>query len=149
VRRFVLGFDGSSNARRALELLLRLRPDRRKAAAVISVVEPLRLPAASRLPESARASLHAELKRLHRQRESAAREMVEMAVTRLRAGGWRADGEVRLGAPLAALLEGAEEHRADVLMLGARAKRGAERLLLGSVASGALDSAPIPVLIVP
>jgi len=148
-RRFVLGFDGSPSARRALELLLRLRPDGRNAAVVISVVEPLRLPAASRLPETTRASLHAELRRLHRQRESTARRKLEAAVTRLRASGWRANGEVRLGAPLAALLERAEEHRANVLMLGASTKRGAERFILGSVASGALDAATIPVLIIP
>lgn len=149
VRRFVLGFDGSANARHALQLLLRLRPDRRSAAVVIKVIEPLRLPAAGRLPGGARASLHAELRRVHRQRESAARRTVDAAVARLRESGWHASGEVRLGAPLAALLDGAKEHRADVLVLGARAKRGAERLILGSVASGALDAAPIPVMIVP
>lgn len=59
-----------------------------------------------------------------------------------------AKGEVRVGAPLASLLEAVQEHRADVLILGARATSGLERALLGSVASGALDRSPVPVMLV-
>jgi len=39
-------------------------------------------------------------------------------------------------------------HRADILVLGARAASGLKRALLGSVANGALDRAPMPVLLV-
>jgi nucleotide-binding universal stress UspA family protein len=38
---------------------------------------------------------------------------------------------------------------ADVLVVGARGHNAVERLLLGSVAQGALDRAPMPVLVVP
>ena len=62
--------------------------------------------------------------------------------------GWTAKSEVRFGAPLASLLEAVEEHRADVLMLGARAMSGLENALLGSVANGALDRSPVPVMLV-
>ena len=55
---------------------------------------------------------------------------------------------MRVGAPLATLLKAAEEHHADVLVVGARATGGLERALLGSVANGALNRSPVPVLLV-
>ena len=40
------------------------------------------------------------------------------------------------------------KERADVLIVGARGVTGLRRLLLGSVAEGALNTSPVPVLIV-
>jgi nucleotide-binding universal stress UspA family protein len=73
---------------------------------------------------------------------------LDLAVARLEARGWRAEREVRNGAPLDNLLRAAVEHRADLLVVGARGVSGVERVLLGSVADRALDRSPVPVLIV-
>jgi len=51
-------------------------------------------------------------------------------------------------ASFASLLEAVAEHRADVLMLGKRATGGFEPMLLGSVANGALEHSPVPVMLV-
>jgi len=46
------------------------------------------------------------------------------------------------------LLEAITRTSADVVVLGARAAGGVERALLGSVADGALNRSPVPVLVV-
>ena len=71
-------------------------------------------------------------------------------MARLKRRGWSATGEVRIGAPLERLLRlwsAADDHRADVLVLGARGVSGLERALLGSVADGALNRARIRLLL--
>ena len=75
--------------------------------------------------------------------------LVDAGVARLRRAGWKAEGEIRVGAPLASLLKAVAEHRGDVLVLvlGARGISGVERVLLGSVASGALNNCPVVWLV--
>jgi nucleotide-binding universal stress UspA family protein len=53
-----------------------------------------------------------------------------------------------MGVPLPEVLAAIRAARADTLVLGARGVGGVERLLLGSVAEGALSQAPVPVLLV-
>ncbi len=55
----------------------------------------------------------------------------------------------RTGLPLPALLAAVKASRSDLLALGGKGKTGAARVLLGSVADGALKQSPVPVLIVP
>jgi len=55
---------------------------------------------------------------------------------------------VRAATPLVGLLDAAKAAQADVLVIGARGTGGVSRLLLGSVAEGALARAPISVLVV-
>ena len=58
------------------------------------------------------------------------------------------DVAVTNAAPLQSLLLAVTEARADLLMVGATGTTQLQRLLLGSVAQGALDGSPVPVLIV-
>jgi nucleotide-binding universal stress UspA family protein len=55
---------------------------------------------------------------------------------------------VRTGVPLPELLRAVAETRANVVVVGARGVGGIERVLLGSVAEGALSRSPVSVLIV-
>ena len=149
VRRFVVGFDGCSNAERALEFLSSLEPVRGSSVMLVNVVEPVSVPASvGRLPSSIRAHVHSEVAALNKERYQQGQITVAAGAARLERSGWKVKTEVRVGAPLASMLKAVEEHRADVLVLGARATAGVERLLLGSVANGALDRSPIPVLLV-
>ena len=77
-----------------------------------------------------------------------ARREVEAAAARLRRAGWLVRPSVRVGVPLPELLNVVREERAELLALGARGAGGAARLLLGSVADGALKKAKVAVLIV-
>ncbi len=56
--------------------------------------------------------------------------------------------EVRIGPPVQAVLEAAEEYRPRILVLGTHGRTGIKRLVLGSVAEQILRRAPVPVLTV-
>ncbi|MGQ0696678.1 MAG: universal stress protein [Panacagrimonas sp.] len=149
VRRFVLGFDGCLNAERALDFLSSLDPVRGSSVVLVNVVEPAHVPSSlARFPSSVRAPFRREVSaiKVHRREQGQAR--LDLAATRLEGLGCTIRTEVRVGDPLASLLEAVEEHRADVLTLGARATEGLDRALLGSVASGALDRSTAAVLLV-
>lgn len=149
VRRFVVGFDGCPNSELALEFLSSLEPGRGNRVVLVNVVQPIQTPGSiGRFPRSMRASIDQQVTALNEEQRQQAETTVVAGATRLVRSGWTAKGEVRIGAPLASLLAAVEEHRADVLMLGARASGGLEHLLLGSVANGALDRSPVPVMLV-
>lgn len=149
MRRFVIGFDGKPPSRRAIRFLCRLKPEPRNLAVVVTVVDPMPFPRMARLPRATREALRAEVVRINRRSVEQARRKADRAAAVLRRAGWRVQPQVILGAPLTSLLGAASETAAHALVVGARATSGVARLLLGSVASGALDRAPTPVVIVP
>jgi nucleotide-binding universal stress UspA family protein len=146
-RRVVIGIDGSSNSRRAVDLVARL-PHAGLAATVVCVVEPRSVPTAGRLPSWLRSIVLSELAAVNAALVREARRHVDTAAARLRRAGWTARAEVLTGTPLAGLLDTADRTNADLLVVGARAKSGVNRALLGSVAAGALDRSAVPVLVV-
>jgi len=148
VRRFVIGYDDSPNARRAIKLLTRLEPARGSRAVLVNVIELIAPTGIARLPSSVRTSLRSELAALHTKRYEQAQARLKGAVEQLKRAGWTAQAEVRQGSPLTGVLAAAKEHKADILVLGARATSGLTRLLLGGVAQGALDNSRTPVLLV-
>jgi len=145
---FVVGLDGSANARRAVAFLAGLAVPRRGQVTLLRVVEPVRLPSTALMPGTVRAALNQQVARLNAERMAPARRDVDEAAAELQRAGWRVRKLVRSGTPLEELLAVARTARADCLVVGARGIGGVERLLLGSVAMGALDRATIPVLIV-
>ena len=147
-RSVVLGVDGSPHSRRAAAFAARLTPPAGGRVTVVSVVEPVRPPSMALLPASIRGRLAGAAAQLERARLNAGRRRAEAAVRTMEKGGWRAKASVRTGVPLAELLEAVKEARADLLVLGARGTGGLARLLLGSVAEGALRLASVPVLVV-
>lgn len=146
-RRLVIGVDGSSNARRAVDLIARL-PHAGITATVVRVVEPRIVPTAGRLPASLRAIVLSELAAMNATLVREARRDVDSAAARLRRAGWKVRGDVWTGTPLAGLLKVVDRTKTDLLVVGARATSGVKRALLGSVAAGALDRSTVPVLVV-
>jgi nucleotide-binding universal stress UspA family protein len=145
-RRLLIGVDGSPHAGRAVAFVAALPPPRGGQARLLSVVEPVRLPSTGLLPAKVRAAVTSEAAELEKERLAAARRQLAVARARLERTGWRVRIEVRAGRPLDELLGAAEG--ADALVVGARGVRAMERLLLGSVAEGAVARAPVPVLVV-
>ena len=149
VRRFVVGYDGCENARRAVDFLCSLEQPPGSRVVLVNVMEPVPTPrSVSLLPKPARSQLQHELRGLNDERLRNAERTLKEAFVRLTKCGWSAKAEVRTGAPLSRLLSAVDDHRADVLVLGARAVSGVERAVLGSVANGALNRSRIPVLLV-
>lgn len=148
VRSVVLGVDGSPHSRRAAAFLGRLAPPARGHVTVVSVVEPVRAPSVALMPAGVRSRLAGAAADLERGRLAAARRSVDDAARALEKAGWTARTSVRSGVPLAELLQAVKQARADLLVLGARGTGGLDRLLLGSVADGALKRSGTAVLIV-
>jgi nucleotide-binding universal stress UspA family protein len=150
VRRLVIGFDASAGARAAVSFASRLEHRRGRHAVLLSVLEPLPAPLAlRRLPASIRAELLSEVAAFNREQAATARRKAHDAAQVLKGSGWAVRIDMRTGFALDTLLGAAEEHDNTVLIVGARAKRGMERALLGSVAEGAVNHSRVPVLIVP
>jgi nucleotide-binding universal stress UspA family protein len=114
----------------------------------VTVVEPVRVPSVALMPAGVRSRLAGAAAALERNRLAAGRRRVESAARVLDKAGWRAHASVRSGVPLAEILATVRRERADLLVLGARGTGGLDRLLLGSVADGALKQAQVSVLIV-
>jgi nucleotide-binding universal stress UspA family protein len=151
-RRLVLGLDGSAHAQRAVEFLASLSAPYEGRITALRVVEPARVPSMALVPAPVRATIQAQAEALTAQALEEARHEVEMAAARLARAPlaqerWRVRPLVRQGIPLDELLRAARG-RADCLVLGARGAGGMERLLLGSVAEGAVSRAPVSVLVV-
>lgn len=146
--RVVLGVDGSRHAERAAEFLTGLAVPPRARVTVVRVVEPVRSPTLGLLPGNVRRAIASEVASLNEQTQQAARRELASVVEKLEAAGWSAQPVTRVGAPLDELLAAVRAARADLLVVGASGTGAVERLLLGSVANGALTHSPVPVLIV-
>jgi nucleotide-binding universal stress UspA family protein len=78
--------------------------------------------------------------------QHAADEAMELEAKRLRA----TFGELRTivvpGVPWCAIVEAAQEHGFDLLVIGTHGRKGVPRLFLGSVAEKVVRASPVPVL---
>jgi nucleotide-binding universal stress UspA family protein len=148
IRTVVVGVDGSHNARKAGRFMAGLRPRRGARVVLVHVVEPFTVPSAGLLPGTVRSVLHREARKINAERLHQARRELRTIAPWLKKAGWRVRTQVRLDVPLRGLLEVVKASKADLLCVGARGTGGIKRLLLGSVAEGALDRCPVGVLIV-
>ena len=148
IRAVVVGLDGSSNAREAARLLTRLRPRRGTRSVLVQVVEPVAVPTAGLLPGAVRSVIRDEIRKITAERIRVGGRELRTLAPRLRRAGWTVRTQVLLDSPLRGLLGAVRKSRADLLCVGARGIGGVERLLLGSVAEGALSHCPVGVLIV-
>lgn len=147
VRRVVVGFDGSDNSRRAVALVARLEAPADGRVILLSAVERLYVPTAGVLPLIA-AEVAAEVRRTNKEKIENAQRDLAMAAQSLSKAGWEVSTAVTEGAPLRDLLATVVQVSADLLVVGARGTSGIEGLLVGSVAEGALNRSPVPVLVV-
>lgn len=148
MRAFVVGLDGSRNARRAARFLAGLGPPRGGRVTVVRVVEPVAVPSAGLLPAAVRATIQREAAAVNAGQLARARRDVDRVAAALRRAGWKARAAVHSGAPLGELLAAVEGTKADALVVGARGVGRLERLLLGSVTEGALNRSTGAVLVV-
>ncbi|MGE5522583.1 MAG: universal stress protein [Rhodospirillaceae bacterium] len=148
VGRVLVAYDGSHNSERGIDFLCSLAPASGNEVVLVNVVHPLRPPpSASLLPASARAHIQHAISDMNNEAGLKAQNQTEAAAARLRECGWNTSVALREGDPVATLLDVREELGADLMVVGARAITGIDRVLLGSVANGILNHSPVPVLI--
>jgi nucleotide-binding universal stress UspA family protein len=75
-------------------------------------------------------------------------QTLEEAATRLREAGLDVEIHAREGDPADAILDVAEEERADLIVVGNKGMTGAKRFLLGSVPNKVSHHAPCSVMII-
>lgn len=147
VRHIVLGFDGSPQARRAVDLVARLQCPPGGRVTLLQAFESTYTPSHAFM-HTASAAAAAQVQKIDEERLAGVREQLLDVAQRLKSAGWRTTTRVSRSAPLHALLGAVESRRAHLLVVGARGAGFARKILLGSVAEGALSRSPVPVLIV-
>ena len=73
---------------------------------------------------------------------------LEGLVTDAKSKGIAAKALVLTGAAYEAIVSAAEDHRADLVVMGTHGRQGVSRFFLGSVASRVISTSPCPVLTV-
>lgn len=145
VRRVTVGIDGSSTSKRALALVGRLEAPARGRIILVSALESIAVPSHAfvRRPSA----IAREVARENAARRTTAMRTLNRAAAQLQRAGWQTRTVLTQGEPLRDLLGTVARARSQLLVVGARGTSGVRRLLLGSVAEGALNRSPVPVLI--
>jgi len=146
-KRIVIGHDGSAHSDAAVGLVGRLRPPRGGRVTLVTAIDGAPMPAHPGFPAPVRRGLAAEVARINEERSEAARAKLAAPAAALEAAGWKVDPLVVTGAPLRQLFDQVLRRRAHLLVVGATGVTGLDRVLLGSVAEGALNRSPVPILI--
>lgn len=132
MKHILVGFDGSPNSHRALEVALDVAETDTRITVVAAAQAPpppdMELPMGAEGLEERRGEL-------------------EEARRRLAALGRDAEVVAVLGAPADVLVEEAEKRGADLIVLGRRGLSGGERFVMGSVSSKVARLAGCSVLI--
>jgi nucleotide-binding universal stress UspA family protein len=139
----VVGTDGSETAGKAVSRAVELAVALGARLLVVSAFEPV---SDSRLREEAQQA-PADLQWMVNPREDVNATLEEARETAEQAG---VDAEIfaRQGDPADAILDVAEEQRADLIVVGNKGMTGAKRFLLGSVPNKVSHHAPCSVLII-
>lgn len=148
LRTIVVGVDGSAQSTRAVELAARLQPPKDGRMLLVTAAPLMSDPSNPLLPADIRKAAASGVANINRRRVAEARANLNQLAKRPRAAGWRVDVAVTNAAPLESLLSAVTESGANLLVVGATGASQLRRLLLGSVAQGALDRSPVPVLVV-
>jgi nucleotide-binding universal stress UspA family protein len=136
----IVGYDGSSPSRRALDLAAELASAFHSSLTVMHVLHVPVTP-----PEAALAGWGELLDAEQHQAEV----LVEEAVGSLAKRGVKAGTRLVLGIPAEQLAEAAAEADVDLLVTGTTGKRALARVFLGSVTTRLLHICSKPVLVVP
>ncbi len=127
---FLVAYDGSEHARAAIEMLLELASKNRIPTASCSVTVISVLPTQSIGP-------HEQVEAILKDEEN-----------RLSAAGYHTQTILKAGNPAATINDYAQEHQADLIIVGAKGRRATLGILLGGVAQQVVEYSKSPVLVV-
>jgi nucleotide-binding universal stress UspA family protein len=147
VERMLLGYDGSPEAQRALELTAAWPLLCGHRTRVVSVAQPPVLWRAGIAPGMYRQVIDDYSNELT-QLQTEYGQLAAEGAARLKEAGIKADGERRTGDPGHEILLAGEELGADLIVIGSRGRTGLKRAVLGSVARNVLINAKASVLVV-
>lgn len=147
LERVVLGWDGSSGASRAADLLRTWPIFARSAVRVVSVAD-IEIPWWTGFPEGGRPEPMAIYLEAVDESRSQHDLLANDMTAGLRAAGLSAEADRREGDAATEILAAAVVSEADLIVIGSHGRTGLARLVLGSVARNVLHHATCSVLIV-
>lgn len=139
----LLAVDGSEGSGRALDHAISRAQSSGARVVVAYVIEWS--PYSFNTPEE-NAERH---KRREAEIERANEGVVQPALARLTAEGIDCEGIVRHGSPAETLIDLAKGCDAAQIVIGRRGQSGIKSLIFGSVAGNLIQTAPVPVMVVP
>lgn len=145
VRRIVVGLDGSASAKRALAFVGGLVAPSGGRVILVTDIDLMPMPSQGRVPGAG--AIAREVRRVNTKRGRTAMRELKRAASQLQRAGWQTRTVLTHSEPLRALLGTVSSARPQLLVVGARGTSGLRHLLLGSVAEGALNRSPVPVLV--
>lgn len=145
IRRIVVGFDGTAQARKGIDFLSRLSLPQDSEVTLACVVEPFQPPPGA---GSSRRVAAAEAARIDERQQRNAEKTLQTTAEQLAASGLKVQTATLTGAPGPALDQAARERGADLVVVGSRKPSPARHYLLGSTAEKLVRHSPISVLVV-
>jgi nucleotide-binding universal stress UspA family protein len=143
LRQVILGIDGSENSMHAADWLKRFPLPEECEVRLVTV-----MPYLEALAPSRKLQWPAQIQALYQEQCDAAQQELDALVASFAISGTPATGKLRSGHPADSLLRGAEEQKADLIVVGSRGASAIERFLLGSTSEKVLRHAPCSVLMV-
>lgn len=134
--------DASDRSTEALDYALTEHPDARITA--LHVIDPGEFYATTGVEGGAMAN-YEQIRDTH---EEQAERILELARERATERGAEIETERVVGGVSKSIVEYAEEHDVDHVVVGSHGRTGASRILLGSVAETVARRSPVPVTIV-
>ena len=146
VRNVIIAYDGSADARTALDFCCQLPLATDVTVYLVGAVDPLPYPTTA--PELIKPELKGLLQDYENEKRSKLASALDEAATRLRPCVRAIKIVMTKGVPAGMILEEARAHDADLIVLGARGLGTLQRITLGSVSESVLHQANCPVLVV-
>jgi nucleotide-binding universal stress UspA family protein len=135
--KILLAYDGSAEARRALDWAAKLaRPFADSLVIVLTVSRSLE--AAPPIADAVDPATSFETERTH----------LDEAATQLESAGVKTQRLFKVGSPAEQILDASDEQGVDVIVVGNRGSHAAQRFLMGSVSDRVARHSSRPVLIV-
>jgi nucleotide-binding universal stress UspA family protein len=139
-KRILVPVDGSDPAEAALSFAIEEYPD--AELTVLSVIDP------TDVGYGSIDVAPATFERLQAAAEERTGEVLDAARETAAAEGTEIATESTVGVPARAIVEWAEEHDVDGIVIGSHGREGVTRVLLGSVAETVVRRSPVPVTVV-
>ena len=139
-RKMLVGYDGSKNARRALDRAVALAAETGASLRIVvavSTIPPVYGTSAPYYPANYAEEVAKEGK-----------NSMDEAIARAKQSVQKASGAVMDGHPAQMILDSAEKEGSDLIVIGRRGISGVERFLLGSVSSSVVNHSKCDVLVV-
>lgn len=135
-------FDGSDNALRAIDQMLRSLNIEKLHVHLLNVREPVKM------REVVFNDKLSDMQAIEKAREAAGLQLLAPAKARLEAAGVSFDAHARIGSPAMVIADFAREYHCDLIVLGNRGMGTIKNLMLGSVATKVVHLAEVPILLV-